>query len=30
MLNMIPMDVIKKQENLKRAFLSGDIIQAVK
>lgn len=30
MLNMIPMDIISKNENLKNAFISGDILQAVK
>jgi len=30
MLNMIPMDIIRKNENLKNAFISGDILQAVK
>lgn len=30
MLNMIPMDVINKHESLKNAFISGDILQAVK
>lgn len=30
MLNMIPMDIISKNENLKYAFISGDILQAVK
>lgn len=30
MLNMIPMDIITKDANLKAAFVSGDILQAVK
>ena len=30
MLNMIPMEVINKHESLKNAFISGDILQAVK
>lgn len=30
MLNMIPMDIISKNENLKQLFFSGDILQAVK
>ncbi|KAL4478284.1 hypothetical protein ABPG72_016596 [Tetrahymena utriculariae] len=30
MLNMIPMDIITKDTNLKQAFQSGDILQAVK
>ncbi|EAR98621.2 PAS domain S-box protein (macronuclear) [Tetrahymena thermophila SB210] len=30
MLNMIPMDIITKDQNLKQAFQSGDILQAVK
>lgn len=30
MLNMIPMDIITKHEKLKQAFVSGDILQAVK
>lgn len=30
MLNMIPMDIISKTENLKNAFLLGDFLQAVK
>jgi len=30
MLNMIPLEVIMKSENLKNAFLSGNLMQAVK
>jgi len=30
MLNMIPMEVINKHESLKNAFISGDILSAVK
>jgi hypothetical protein len=30
MLNMIPMDILSKNESLKNAFISGDILQAVK
>ena len=30
MLNMIPMEIISKNESLKNAFVSGDILQAVK
>lgn len=30
MLNMIPMDIISKNENLKQLFFGGDILQAVK
>ena len=30
MLNMIPMEIISKNENLKGLFVSGDILQAVK
>lgn len=30
MLNMIPMDLIGKNENLKTKFISGDLLQAVK
>ena len=30
MLNMIPMEIIKRNENLRNAFTSGDILQAVK
>ncbi|KAL4450352.1 hypothetical protein ABPG74_009058 [Tetrahymena malaccensis] len=30
MLNMIPMDIITRDTNLKQAFQSGDILQAVK
>jgi PAS domain S-box-containing protein len=30
MLNMIPMDIIAKNENLKQAFTTGDLLQAVK
>lgn len=30
MLNMIPMDIITKDKKLKQAFVSGDILQAVK
>jgi len=30
MLNMIPMEVINKHDSLKNAFISGDILQAVK
>lgn len=30
MLNMIPMEVINKHESLKNAFISGDILEAVK
>jgi len=30
MLNMIPMDIITKNESLKNLFVSGDILQAVK
>ncbi|EGR33302.1 PAS domain S-box family protein [Ichthyophthirius multifiliis] len=30
MLHMIPMDIITKDNNLKQAFASGDILQAVK
>ena len=30
MLNMIPMDLIGKNENLKNLFMSGDLLQAVK
>ena len=30
MLNMIPMDIIGKNENLKSLFMSGDLLQAVK
>jgi hypothetical protein len=30
MLNMIPMDIISKNENLRTQFLSGNILQAVK
>lgn len=30
MLNMIPMDIITKDQNLKQAFVSGEILQAVK
>ena len=30
MLNMIPMDIISKNENLKNMFMSGDLLQAVK
>ena len=30
MLNMIPMDIITKNEGLKNLFLAGDILQGVK
>jgi len=30
MLNMIPMEIISKNENLKKAFISGEILEAVK
>lgn len=30
MLNMIPIDVITKHDSLKNAFISGDILRAVK
>lgn len=30
MLNMIPMEIITKNENLKALFLAGDILQGVK
>lgn len=30
MLNMIPMDIISKNENLKNLFISGDLLNAVK
>jgi hypothetical protein len=30
MLNMIPMDIISKNESLKNLFISGDLLQAVK
>jgi len=30
MLNMIPMELITKNENLKQLFLAGDILQGVK
>lgn len=30
MLNMIPMEIISKNENLKNLFISGDLLQAVK
>ena len=30
MLKMIPLEIITKNENLKNAFLSGDILEAVK
>lgn len=30
MLNMIPIDIIKENDKLKKAFTSGDILQAVK
>jgi hypothetical protein len=30
MLNMIPMDIISKNENLKNLFFSDDLLQAVK
>ena len=30
MLNMIPIDIVSKNENLKNIFVSGDLLQAVK
>ena len=30
MLNMIPMDLISKNESLRGKFTSGDLLQAVK
>ena len=30
MLNMIPMEILQKNDNLKEKFMSGDLLQAVK